>query len=423
MKNFKERIVSDILKLVAIQSFTGDREGIRKSQLVIQQIATDMGFKTSYHANRQVLLIEPNGMVYPPELGIVVHVDTVPYDEEEWTTNPLGEIKDGRIYGRGVVDDKAAIILAMYAMKKLQGRIKESWQIIIGSSEEGEWTDIAGYLEEVKQLPKFSITIDGDGVQNGCRGYMDLELAFKRNAKSRILSDLKVINGANNAVPGKAVAKINGTVIEVTGKAVHSSIPQIGTNALVNLLYSVYGENVEFPGLFEIAKDLKDNYNATCLGFKAHPEMLDGQNVGYTSVCMTNCLYLEDTILVNLNIRFSPNTTKSEIKQAVKEICTKYGCTSKIKALKMPAYISPNAREIRLMLNAYKEVFGKETRSEFAMGCGYNSAFPNCAIFGPRFAVNHDEEDTCHSADENRRIEDLYKFFDMLCSFICKYYS
>ena len=192
-------------------------------------------------------------------------------------------------------------------------------------------------------------------------------------------------------------------------------------------IYGAYGGKKEHIlgniALLKIAKDLKDNYNATCLGFKAHPEMLDGQNVGYTSVCMTNCLYLEDTILVNLNIRFSPNTTKSEIKQAVKEICTKYGCTSKIKALKMPAYISPNAREIRLMLNAYKEVFGKETRSEFAMGCGYNSAFPNCAIFGPRFAVNHDEEDTCHSADENRRIEDLYKFFDMLCSFICKYYS
>lgn len=423
MKDFKERIIKDILKVVSIKSFTDDREGILDCQAVVSEIAADLGFICSYHANGKVLVIEPRNKTPKPELGIVVHLDTVPYDEKEWSANPLGEIKDDRIYGRGVVDDKAAIVLAMYAMIEKTDKIKPSWQIIVGSSEEGSWIDMKEYLAEGCMLPEFLITIDGDGVQNGCRGYMDLELTFQRGALSRHLTDLRVINGANNAVPGKAVAVFDEAIIEVTGKAAHSSIPHLGQNALVNLLYTLFYADSEFSGLFKLATDLKDNHNARCIGFKDHPETMNGQNVGYTSVSMTNCHYEEDKITANLNIRFSPKVTKGEINKAIVDICSKYDCYAEVKEFKMPAYISPESKEIKLMLEAYEEVLGKKTESTFAMGCGYNSALPNCAIFGPRFAVCDDEEDTCHAVDENRSIEDTFTFFEMLCVFIEKYYS
>ena len=423
MKDFKERIVSDILKLVAIKSFTDDRQGIMECQTAVSEIATDLGFLCSYRAGGKVLVIEPKNKTDDPELGIVVHLDTVPYDEKEWSANPLGEIKDGRIYGRGVVDDKAAIILAMYAMLEKADQIEPSWQIIVGSSEEGSWTDTKEYLEEGCKLPEFLITIDGDGVQNGCRGYMDLELTFQRGALTRHITDLQVINGANNAVPGKAIIVHDEAIIEVTGKSAHSSIPHLGQNALVNLLYAMFYADSEFAGLFKLADHLKDNHNARCIGFKDHPEIMEGQKVGYTSVCMTNCHYEEDKIRVNLNVRFSPQVTKGEINKAIVDICSEYDCSAEVKEFKMPAFISPESKEIKLMLEAYEEVLGKKTESTFAMGCGYNSALPNCAIFGPRFAVDHDEEDTCHSVDENRSIEDTLTFFKMLCVFIEKYYS
>ena len=421
MKDFKERIIYDILKLVSIKSFTDDREGIMECQTAVCEMATDLGFLCSYHGD--VLVIEPRGKKDSTELGIVVHLDTVPYDEKEWTANPLGEIKDGRIFGRGVIDDKAAIVLAMYAMLEMEKQIEPSWQIIVGSSEEGKWTDMKEYLEEGLELPKFLITIDGDGVQNGCRGYMDLELTFGREVSSNHITDLKVVGGANNAVPGKAVAVIDGTIIEVVGKAAHSSIPHIGQNALVNLLYSLFYVDTEFPGLFKLAESLKDNHNARCIGFEEHPEMIDGQHIGYTSVCLTNCHYLGDEIVANLNVRFSPYVTKEEIENAIKHILTEYLCTAEVKDMKMPAYISPKAKEIQMMLDAYEEVLGKKTESTFAMGCGYNAALPNCAIFGPRFAVEHDDEDTCHSVDENRSIEDMLTFYKMLCVFVEKFYS
>ena len=252
---------------------------------------------------------------------------------------------------------------------------------------------------------------------------MDLELRFERMVQTNHLTDLKVINGANNAVPGKATAVIDGTYIEMTGKSAHSSIPHLGQNALVNLLYTLFFVDSEFPGLFKLAEDLKDNHNASCVGFVKHPEIANGQNIGYTSICMTNCNYMDDTISVNLNIRFSPHVTKGEIDNAIDYIGLKYGCLAKVRDMKLPAYISPKSKEIKMMLEAYEEVLGKKTEATFAMGCGYNAALPNCAIFGPRFAAEHDEKDTCHAEDENRSIEDLYKFYKMLMVFIEKFYS
>lgn len=48
--------------------------------------------------------------------GVILsgHTDTVPWDGQDWTTDPLGaELKDGRLYGRGSADMKAYIGLVV----------------------------------------------------------------------------------------------------------------------------------------------------------------------------------------------------------------------------------------------------------------------------------------------------------------------
>ena len=163
-EELKNRIVEDILKLVSIESITGSK-GIKSCQQAVIEIANRLGFVSSMHAKDQVIIIEPINASSPAKLGIVVHLDTVPYDASEWKHNPLGEIDNNRIYGRGVVDDKAAIIIAMYAFYLAKPHF--DWQIIVGSCEEGVWTDMQDYLLEKPSLPEFLVTIDGDGVQNG----------------------------------------------------------------------------------------------------------------------------------------------------------------------------------------------------------------------------------------------------------------
>lgn len=48
------------------------------------------------------------------------HLDTVPWNAEQWTHDPLGgEVKDGRIWGRGASDMKGAAAAAIYAVGQL----------------------------------------------------------------------------------------------------------------------------------------------------------------------------------------------------------------------------------------------------------------------------------------------------------------
>ncbi len=50
-------------------------------------------------------------------VGILCHVDVVP-EGEGWTSDPFGaEIRDGKIYARGALDDKGPTMAAYYAMK------------------------------------------------------------------------------------------------------------------------------------------------------------------------------------------------------------------------------------------------------------------------------------------------------------------
>ena len=136
-QKLRKQIVQDILRIVSIQSFT-NTDGIKKCQQEIINISESLGFKSSLLGKGKVLVIEPAKARGTPKLGVITHLDTVPFSKKDWKHNPLGEISNNRIYGRGVLDDKAAIILSLYAFYLLGDSISPSWQILVGSSEEGQ---------------------------------------------------------------------------------------------------------------------------------------------------------------------------------------------------------------------------------------------------------------------------------------------
>ena len=45
------------------------------------------------------------------------HLDTVPFDADAWTRDPLGERADGRVYGRGATDMKGAVASLLFAVR------------------------------------------------------------------------------------------------------------------------------------------------------------------------------------------------------------------------------------------------------------------------------------------------------------------
>lgn len=415
----REDFVKDVMRLLSIKSFTGDSVGILKCQQEYQKIAERMGFDTYFAAEGKVLLVEPKGMKGVPEIGMVVHLDTVPFNEKEWSFNPLGQIWNGRIYGRGVVDDKAAAVMALYAVYSLEGQIQNSWQIIIGSCEEGDWSDMDCFMKENPKLAKFLFTIDGDGVQHGCRGYVDLELIFRRKENlvlGRQLVSLSVPNATNNMVPAMVIANICGKEFVERGVAVHSSIPEEGENALMKMVSRIAPNdwvNSEFPDFFELMKNLEIGDLSESIGM--HVAKLFCPDGCSTTVVPVDCKMInQDYLILTLNIRLCVHVVGNMISEMVSYISRKYDCSCYIKELKLPAYVSVDTKYIQTMLEVYEKVMGKPTKACVAKGTGYNAALPNCVIFGPRFDVEHDEKDFCHCVDEGRDIEDLLTFSRML---------
>ena len=75
-----------------------------------------------------------------PSLMLDAHWDTDPVDPSQWTRNPFGgEVADGYIYGRGVVDSKgslAAMIAAVEAIQKAGVKLNGSLSLLsIGDGE------------------------------------------------------------------------------------------------------------------------------------------------------------------------------------------------------------------------------------------------------------------------------------------------
>ena len=91
-------------------------------------------------------------------LGIIGHLDVVP-EGEGWQHEPfLGIIEDGKIFGRGAIDDKGPVIASLYAMKAVmeQQEVNKRVRLILGLNEEREWKCIE-YYKEHEEIPKFRI--------------------------------------------------------------------------------------------------------------------------------------------------------------------------------------------------------------------------------------------------------------------------
>ena len=115
----ENEIISFLRDIVALQSLSGREEA------VVRRIAAEMetvGFDE--------VVIDPLGNVMgrvgdgPRVIAFDAHIDTVDVtDRDQWDCDPfLGKIEDGKVFGRGAVDQKAGMAGMVHAaaiMKEL----------------------------------------------------------------------------------------------------------------------------------------------------------------------------------------------------------------------------------------------------------------------------------------------------------------
>jgi glutamate carboxypeptidase len=144
------RVLKD---LVAVNSFTHNREGVNKVGDMCVALFEPLGFR----AHRERSPIEDCGdhvfLARPGDPGVnklvlVSHLDTV-YPENNFTWREEGD----RIYGPGVCDIKGGTIvlwLALRAMRAAEPALFDatSWTVMLNASEEGGCPDFPGLARE-----------------------------------------------------------------------------------------------------------------------------------------------------------------------------------------------------------------------------------------------------------------------------------
>ena len=97
-------------------------------------------------------------------IGILCHVDVVPAGSN-WTYEPFdGTVVDGKLFGRGAIDDKGPTIAAWHAMKMVKDSgitMNKRVRLIIGTDEESGFRCVRRYFEK-EEMPTIGFAPDAD---------------------------------------------------------------------------------------------------------------------------------------------------------------------------------------------------------------------------------------------------------------------
>ena len=109
-------------------------------------------------------------------VAVLGHLDVVPAGDGWTETEPFsGEIKNGRIYGRGTMDDKGPMVAAIYALAALKDAgfaPSKRIRLLFGTNEETGCGDMSWYVSHGGELPVYGFTPDGEyPIINGERAF------------------------------------------------------------------------------------------------------------------------------------------------------------------------------------------------------------------------------------------------------------
>lgn len=432
IEKHKEKMIADLAGFVEIPSVSADKPNVDKALDYILNLAEDMGFSARSVLNHRIGLIEYGEG--KETLGILAHIDVVPAgEEEEWNTPPftLTE-KDGKLYGRGTIDDKGAIIASLYAMKYLKDLAEaenktpyKKVQMILGTQEEIEWTDMDDYVKEYP-LPDYGFTPDGEfPLCNIEKGLLDIKLSFPAENPVPFDADgwyIESVRGgtAENAVPAKCTAilgnyehgkKIGEETVIGQGKTVHSCQPEQGENAifqLVKILRERSRKNQLKDNciwtLLQMIDDKFEDIYGNAVGLYSKSEYYNGEFVHRNVFCPTLLRTRDGQLLLHINGRFAYGTDAQEIIDTIDAQMKPYYGKITFSEAQPAVYVAGDRPFIKAFGEAYEEGCGRKHRLVLAYGGSYAKAMPGIVSWGPIFP---EEEDTCHCENEYISIDSL----------------
>ena len=428
----KEAILHDLDELLRIRSVSSsDTAAASQALAYILHRAEEMGFATK----------NIDGIAGHAEYGegekiaaVLAHVDVVPAGEGWCVEEPYALTeKDGRYYGRGIVDDKGPAIVALYCLKALKDagiRPNKRLRVIFGAAEEVGMDDMTVYFRH-EPMPDMAFTPDSEyGICCCEKGILQLEVYAPRH-DGTTLTEFHA-GHATNAVPAKAYALVDctenedhqlrrfadakpgrydfiytmdGLQIAATGKAAHASIPEQGLNAamhLIRILAANFGQLV----LGSLCSFLDDAIGLETDGTSMGIACKDKES-GALSINVGTIEIDERASRATIDVRYPVTADSEAIFRKIRMRASYDGLMTKLLNHEPPLSMSADAPIGHLLQEAYRTITGEEAELYSTGGGTYARTLKNTGVaFGPVFK---DDPAKIHEPDESIRVEYFWR--------------
>ena len=442
---YREELFDDLNRLLSIESVDGARDGDCAAALdFILKRAEDFGLTAERVTAKSAHVdLGKGGRL----CGVLSHLDVVPAGNN-WTVNPYALTeRDGRLYGRGVADDKGAALVNLYclrALKEMGIEGRNTLRAIYGTAEETGMSDMDGYFAQ-KRLPDLAFTPDSAyGVCYAEKGILQLEVSTPTN-EAKVLSQFHA-GKAINAVPDLAYVMldssgydeqllmrladasegnfefnytIDGLMIISRGKAAHACEPQKGFNAaaaLIDLIthaYDVY-EIGALSSFIDYAINCETNGRS--LGLKMSDAVSGALTVNLGNV------HIEGTeARAQFDIRYPVTVNGDYVLRQFRSVAENNHLTVRVLHHDRPLYVEKDSELVRLLADAYRTVTGEDAPLYTTGGGTYARKLGGKGVaFGPNF---RDDDIRMHNADESVDKENFLRHMQICFEALYRLYT
>lgn len=358
-------------------------------------------------------------------IGIAAHLDVVPAGEG-WDTDPFTMTRKGdTVYGRGVTDDKGAVIASLYAMdlvRKSGVPINKRVRLIMGCNEE-TGSKCMKHYNEVAEPVTLGFTPDGNfpGIF-GEKGMCAMTVTSKKTAIRAMnggfvtnavcsrcvteipagavcLADLDAALGATKLLSYTVEEEGDSVLITAEGLAAHASTPHLGVNAAGCTMEALQKAGFSDP----FVEFYMSHVGTAC----------DGSGIGlnisddYGALTLNNGIVKTEngTITCTIDIRYPVTFGPQDIYRLTEGKLEDENGRVEIRYVSTPLFRDPESDLVKNLYAAYRDVTGDTQSKPMVIGGGtYAQSIPGIIAFGCEFPGEE-----CHIHDKNEclRIESL----------------